>query len=117
MVGDITDRVLVQIVAFVFIPVVIGKLAEHHASISGYVESISMEIIEVDGIVITTGLYPQSPSVVVEAVQLGLYPVGAFHQDTYRIIGKYVPADLGIGDLFEQQPIGVGSPIIFESIF
>ena len=101
MVRYVANVIPVDIIAFIFIPVIVVEFIQHECAIGGNVECISGEIIMEDSVLITACLNAERPAISLECILAHLDPVGAFHQDGHGIPYKTVAHDLPVGDLFQ----------------
>lgn len=111
MIGYITAVIPVQIISFVFIPIIAGEIIQLKRSIGGNVKCVAAEIVEGDVVICAARLDLYSPSILGEVVVLHLYPVGSLHVDAGGILFETVVQDLAVCNVFHQNAIGCCAPV------
>src|SRR5690606_29274449 len=101
MMRNIAYAILIQIVSFIFVPIVAIKCVGYSTAVCSNVERILHKIIFCECVVHTAGHDLDRPSVVFKAVFKYLYPIAAFHKYSCGILNEDIVLDMAVRNVFE----------------
>ena len=112
----VAGAVALQVVAFVFVPVVVFETVVVEFAIGGDVEGIAGEVVPAIGVVRAAALDLDGPAVFGEAVVLDLHAVGAVERDGDRVALEGVAGDAAVGHVLEHETVGGAAPVVDEVV-
>ena len=114
---NIANLVFVQIITFVFVPVIIFKNIHHKTSIRAHIESIIFEIVFHETVFHAIGIEFYAPTVIRKLIVVKVNFRSAIHKNGSGVVIENIVFDFTEGKVFEQKSINAISPVIEEFIF
>src|SRR5690606_22245447 len=118
MMGYISITVFVQIIAFVFIPIIPGKDIGGFATtaIGSDIECVLDKAVLFQRIVHTAAKDSNGPTIAFKVVLVDLKAIAAFHIDACRIFDKGIVQDMAVGDVLQQETVGCIAPVFLKDV-
>ena len=96
----VSCSVFVEVVTFIFVPIIFLEIVHHHCSVGAYIEGVVDEIIVDDAVFHTIRIDFHSPSVVFEIIFIEIDFCGSVKENGDRVTLKNIVFDFTERNVF-----------------